>query len=128
MKRILTLLSALFVCQFSFASNNSLLFNIASTGNQGPVSITLCLNAKGPLSCQNYTVTGSSLNITTAIPNQTYTSAGIIINTPGYALGSNVAFSPVQTCIPYSNGYCLFSANNAKATRIFIRNTSGPVG
>lgn len=44
---------------------SGLLFNIAATGTPANINLTLCLNGNGPLSCQNYTVSSLSLNITT---------------------------------------------------------------
>jgi len=68
---------------FAFAGTGSL-FNVSETGSPDNVSIILCLNAKGSLSCQNYNVTALTLNISTTIPNHVYPSTGIKINTPGY--------------------------------------------
>ena len=47
----------------------------------------LCLNGKGPVTCQHYEVSALTLNIRTTIPNHTYPYAGIKITTPGYTLG-----------------------------------------
>lgn len=91
---------------------NSLFFNVsASTATSSPISITLCLNGNGPLSCQVYNVSGVNLNITTTIPNHNYPAVGIKINTPGYAPSG---------CTQLSNGYCIFSANNRTPSPIFI--------
>ncbi len=101
-------------------ARNGLLFNVAATGEPANVHITLCLNGKGPLSCQNYNVSALNLSITTTIPNHTYPIVGIKINTPGYTL-ANIGLN----CTVTSNGYCLFSANNTQPTSIFINKTSG---
>jgi len=79
------------------------------------VSITLCLNGKGPLSCQNYTVLASNLTISPAIPNHVYPFIGIKINTPGYTLG-NLGLD----CAPNPNGYCLFSASQSQAKTVSL--------
>ena len=106
----------LILCQTAFAKaeQSGLLFNIKGTGDLGgTANITLCLNAKGLLSCQHYTVTNTNLSITTTIPNHTYLAAGIIVNTPGYKINTS-------SCILISNGYCLFSVNNQTPTTISI--------
>jgi hypothetical protein len=121
MKRILTTISgffALLLCQLSFASGG-LLFNVTATGNPGNVNLTLCLNGRGPLSCQNYTVNALSLSITTAIPGHVYPGTGIKINTPGYTL-ANLGLD----CTLFNNGYCLFSSNNTTPKNISIQSAS----
>ena len=80
------------------------LFSVSSGGTASDVSITLCSNGNGPLSCQNYNVTGLTLDILATV-NHSYPAAGIKINTPGY----NVAVD--GGCTPISNGYCLFAVN-----------------
>lgn len=93
-------------------AGSGLFFDISSTGTSSVnINTTLCLNGKGPLSCQNYMVSGSCLTIKTTIPNHTYPSVGIKINTPG--------FIP-QGCMPISNGYCLFSVSDANPTTVCI--------
>ncbi len=86
-------------------SGSGLLFNVSATGTPSNMNITLCLNGKGPLSCQNYNVSALTLSILTTIPNRTYPFAGIKINTPGYVLSG---------CDLNGNGYCLFSVSNTK--------------
>ncbi len=85
------------------------LFNISATGAPTSLNINLCLNGKGPLSCQNYSISALTLSIKTTIPNHTYSFAGIKINTPGYT---------IQGCTPYHTGYCLFSISNNKAANL----------
>lgn len=92
----------------AFAGN---FFNVSASGPAAQISLTLCLNGKGPLSCQNYTVSATNFNITTTIPNHVYPNAGIKINTPGYALSG---------CTLNNNGYCLFSVSNTTATTILL--------
>ena len=92
------------------------LFNITSSG--GPpsdISITLCLNGIGPLSCQNYSVDYLNLNISSTIPDQTYLNAGIKINTPGYTLSG---------CRTIQNGYCLFTVSNTSSANITLTNSN----
>ncbi len=105
-KKIFTLLP--FLCQPAFAGE---FFNISATGQPAQISLTLCLNGKGPLSCQNYTASALNLNILTTIPGRSYPGAGIKINTPGYKpTGCNVN----------SNGYCIFSVSSTQATTISV--------
>lgn len=98
------MLLLLITCQSAFSKGN-LFFNVSATGVPANVNITLCLNGKGALSCQNYNTSALTLNLLTTIPNHTYSFAGIKINTPGYALSG---------CSLYNNGYCLFSVSNIK--------------
>ena len=90
-------------------AGNGLLFDVTATGTPGKVNITLCLNGKGPLSCQNYDVSAVTLSILTARPNHTYPFAGIKINTPGYSL----AYFGIK-CVPNQYGFCLFSVSDIR--------------
>lgn len=92
-------------------ASTGLFFNVSSTGTPNPVSITLSLDALGPLSCQNYAVNSLNLSISTTIPNHTYPYAGIKIDTPGY----RVAGLP-----QLENGYYLFSASNSSPSSLLI--------
>jgi sulfatase modifying factor 1 len=107
-KRML-ICTAFLICQTSFAGN---FFNVSATGSTGPISITLCLNGKGAISCQNYTVSALNLMISTTIPHN-YPNAGIKILTSGYTLSG---------CMPNNNGYCLFSVSNTATKNIVISN------
>ena len=86
------------------------------------MSITLCLNGKGPLSCQQLTVTALTLTILTTIPNHSYAYAGIKINTPNYTI-ANVGVD----CTPYDNGYCLFSVSDSTPKTLTIQTDSMPM-
>lgn len=87
-------------------------FNVSSTGAPVDLNVILTLNGNGPLSCQNYTINGSHLNITTTIPNHTYLQAGIkLLNAPGYT---------IQGLTPTKDGYYLFSVNNNSPTNLEI--------
>ena len=122
MKRILPLLITLFtlmINQHVNAANNGLLFDVLSTGAPVSVSISLCLNGRGPISCQNYNVSASNLSVLTTVPNHTYPIAGIKINTPGYTI-ENLGVA----CIPIPNGYCLFTASNLSPALINIKSIS----
>ncbi len=91
---------------FAFSGNltgSGPLFTVSATGI---VNITLCLNGKAPLSCQNYNVPDSSFSVSTTILNRTYPTAGIKINTPGYTFVTSAV-----SCVSYLNGYCLFSVS-----------------
>lgn len=95
---------------------SGLLFNIKATGGApGAIAITLCLNGKGPISCQNYSVSNLNLSLLSTIPNHTYTAAGIKVNTPGYQPNG---------CTMVSNGYCLFTVSNTSAASIALTDTN----
>lgn len=121
-KRILMYSGLAFVLLFSqnvLAANakSGLLFNVIASGESTPtpVSISLCLNGRGPLSCQNYTVSAANLTVYTTIPNHLYSAAGIKINTPGHSIaGIGVV------CTLISNGYCLFSVSDTSPASFFI--------
>ncbi|MDR3491355.1 MAG: hypothetical protein P4M12_04830 [Gammaproteobacteria bacterium] len=68
----------------------------------------------------NVGATANILQINTTVPNHTYSSAGIKINTPGYSLTN----SGVE-CAQAGNGYCLFSVSNSASKLLSI---SGPAG
>ena len=70
----------------------------------------------------NVDTIGSVLNITTTVPNHTYSSAGIKINTSGYNL-TNIG----SDCIPNKNGYCLFSVSDVTTKAISITGATGSV-
>jgi hypothetical protein len=80
-------------------------FNITPSGAPAQLSMVICLNALGPLSCQNYTTTATNFTVTSNIPNHTYPNAGVKITTPGYSLSN---------CTMNSNGYCIFSVSNTQ--------------
>ena len=109
-------LFALFLSQTTFAAGGSgLLFDVSATGTPANFSITLCLNGKSALSCQNYTVSALNLSIRTTVPGHSYSTIGMKLNTPGYALSG---------CTPRANGYCLFSANDTTPTSVAVSSTS----
>lgn len=112
MQRKLSTLSVLFsLLLTSQIALSAAFFKVSSTGmSPETISITLCLNGKGPLTCQNYNVSSLNLSITTTVPNRVYPSVGIKINRPGYY--------PLMGCTPIANGYCLFSANNVSPTKL----------
>ena len=117
MTRMVTIfiaLLSLFIAQTTMAASGQL-FQVTATEplagtNNKTITITLCLNGNGPLSCQNYTVSALNLSIT-PVANHTYPAAGIKINTPGY--------TPTG-CTPNPNGYCLFAAGNAQPANIHV--------
>lgn len=116
MKRTLIAIVALFTMLLSKAIfAGGLFFNITSSGNPANVNITLCLNAKGPLSCQNYNVSALNLSILTTVANHTYPAAGIRINSPFYSLANSGL-----NCTPLSNGFCMFSVSNTSPANINI--------
>ncbi|MCX7116187.1 MAG: putative Ig domain-containing protein [Gammaproteobacteria bacterium] len=120
-KRILTHLAFFLVligCQSAAATTTGQLFNIQGTGVLGGTAeITLCLNAKGILSCQNYTVQNKYLMITATAPHQVYPYAGIKVNTlPYIALDT--------TCTNLPNGFCMFSVDSQTPVTITITTTT----
>jgi hypothetical protein len=102
-------------------ANSISLFDVASSGAQGNVNINLCLNGKGPLSCQNFKVSALTLTITPTVINRVYPAIGIKINTPGYTL-ANLGIS----CSLITNGYCLFSASQAVPKTILVKSSLTP--
>jgi len=96
-------------------ANSGLLFNVATSGTPGEVSIKLCLNGKSPASCQNYHVNALDLSISPIVPNHLYRSIGIKVITPGYTI-DRLGLD----CLDFSNGYCLFSASKVAAKSISI--------
>lgn len=125
MKKIITITHFFVLLLFyplAFAANT--LFNITASGNQTaePINIILCLNGKGPVSCQNYTVNQPRLTINTTVPNHTYLVAGIKISS------SKVPVMNLEGCVAYTNGYCLFTVSNSQPANIFINNpTTTPI-
>ncbi len=112
LKRISLLV--LLLSYHSLFSASGLLFDVLATGTPAKVSITLCLNGKGPTSCQNYTVSALDLTIRT-VPKHIYSNAGIKINTPGYTL-ANIGVD----CVLFNKGYCLFTVGNTRGKTISL--------
>lgn len=98
----------------SFASPG-LLFKVNATGIPASISITLCLNAKAKLGCQNFKVNGLDLAILTTIPKRQYDGVGIKVNTPGFSVSQSS-----NQCTPLTNGYCTFNVNDTKSKTIWI--------
>jgi hypothetical protein len=110
----------LMIGQSALAGSSGPLFNVSATGTPAEVSITLCLNGKSPLSCQNYNVSALTLSISTVAPNHVHPLAGIKINTPGLTL-ANLG----QDCTPNTSGYCLFSVSNKQIVNLSIVTSRG---
>jgi hypothetical protein len=100
-------------------ANSGRLFTITESGQAGNVNLNLCLNAKGLLSCESHTVSALTLNITSNLPNKSYTNAGIIINTPGYSIANSGL-----ACTPNPNGYCLFSVSDIESAALTLTTTA----
>jgi hypothetical protein len=118
MKRMLTALLVVFITQIASAGSGAL-FQVRSSGapagtNGTLISLTICLDGKGSLSCQNYYVPSMTVVITPTI-NRTYANAGIKINTPG--------FTPTG-CTPANNGYCLFAVSQSQPANINVTATN----
>ena len=101
----------LLIISQSIHAGTGTLFNVTATGTPGNVSIILCLNGVGMLSCQNYMVSALNITMTPTIPNHVYPSIGIKINTAGYTF---------EDCVPNPNGYCLFSASQSQPKTISL--------
>jgi len=119
--RILFLAVAITAATVGTAFAAASLFFVSPSGGTSPVSITLCLDGKTPLSCQNVTVPAQKLSIATIVPNHTYSAAGIKVNTAGYALAN-----PGRDCAPASSGYCLFVVSATKPASITLRPATKP--
>lgn len=115
MKRSFTTSFMVFSASMHAASNVFFQINVNSVPQS--IEIILCLNGKGPLSCQNYTVSGSNLSIRTTITHHRYPSAGIKVKSPGYR---------ITGCTPSGNGYCLFSVSDSVAAPIVISDSNYP--
>ncbi len=94
----------------------NLFFNVLATGTPLIEKITLCLNGKGSLSCQVYTIHASNLFINTNIPNHFYDFAAIKIN--GYSMVG---------CTLIQNGNCLFPVSNTTIRLIRLSKQNGVV-
>ncbi|MBA4696885.1 MAG: fibronectin type III domain-containing protein [Legionella sp.] len=110
MKRFIgSLLSILTLTSFVDAgAHASRLFEITESGSPASADIILCLNGKGPSSCQRYHVSAQNLTIRTAL-KRAYPLVGIKVVTAGY-LPSN--------CTAYTNGYCIFETTPTMPTTI----------
>jgi len=115
MRRVLLGVFAFLFSHAIFASGS--FFNVSASGAPTQISVTLCLDSRGPFSCQTYSVSAQDLSILTTVPNHTYPFAGIKINTPNYTI------SGVQ-CAPTGNGYCKFSVSDTSPTNITINSTA----
>jgi hypothetical protein len=107
-KRILAFLLISFGCYQSALAAGTF-FNVTSTGIPAKLSMVICLNGVGALSCQNYTASATNLTIASNIPNHNYPIAGIKVTTPGYTLSG---------CTMNSSGYCLFSVSSTQPALI----------
>lgn len=95
-------------------AKTGLLFNILESGSPVSADIILCLNGKGPMSCQNYHVSAQNLTIRSTA-NHNYPIAGIKVLTSGISASG---------CTPYNNGYCLFATNSTTGAGVVL-NSSG---
>ena len=116
-KRILSAICLMFSISISSLAGPGLLFDVQSSGTSisTPISITLCLNANGPTSCQTYSVMSLNLSILTTIPNHTYSLAGIKINSSDYKIDNSGI-----DCTSLRNGFCTFSINSITPASITL--------
>lgn len=105
-----------FIGNFCYA-DPGLFFKVLDTGTPISLDITLALNGKGPVTCQDYVVNGSNLTISTVTRDHTYPYAGIKINSPGY----RVAGLP-----QLKNGFYLFSVSDTAPVNILIIPSNPP--
>ncbi len=91
------------------------LFNVSATGVPDNINITLCLNGKGPVSCQTFNVRALDLKIKTTIPNHVYPFAGIRINTP-----NRIITRSGLDCTPVANGFCLFTVSDSSSKKMSL--------
>lgn len=103
---------SLLLTQEMLYAGSGLYFDVQSGGNAADILISLCLNGKGPVSCQQYRLSGGIVAIKANVPThpQPYPVAGIKIITPGYSLNCPQT-PPIPNPWP-ATGYCLFSAGN----------------
>lgn len=89
------------------------LFRVDSTQEGLTIPYVVCANGKAAMSCYRFTAHGKQLFIMAKNPNHpNYKDVGIRLDIPGYRL---------EGCVPYSNGYCLFSVNNMGYSQLFIK-------
>ncbi len=112
MRYFYTILFFLFLSQTTAYTGS--IFEVSSSGEPAELDMVLCLNGKGKISCERHTASALDLSIKTTIPKQAYSSVGIKLNVAGYA---------PTGCLPYSNGYCLFSIPESGAALIPVRGT-----
>ena len=113
---VIAYLNGIFTVESPPPTPANVFFNIIETGiaAPAPIHVQLCLNGKGPLSCQRFIVHALSLNIR-ATNEHYYSIAGIKVLNSGYVLSG---------CVPYSNGYCLFSISNNVSANINLHPNS----
>ncbi|HHF0526732.1 TPA: GMC family oxidoreductase [Legionella anisa] len=111
-KKIWSVIFLVFIHQAVFAAPGRF-FTIMGNGAPVDVNVTLCLNAKGPVSCQDYNISAANLSLLTTVPNHTYPFAGIKINSPFYSIAAG--------CTQLSNGFCMFSVSNTAPAMIQIQ-------
>jgi hypothetical protein len=104
-KTTLLLILALFT--HTIYANPGALFQVQSSGTPGNVTMTLCLNGLGPLSCQKYSASSLNLIITPTITNHFYPTAGIKIEPPYLLSNTNI------NCLSINNGFCIFALSSA---------------
>lgn len=102
----------LFVHQGIWA-NSGRFFTVTGTGIPVDLQVTLCLNAKGKISCQDETVSASNLTLLTHVPHHTYPFAGIKINSADYSFATG--------CTQLNNGFCMFSVSDTSPAQITIK-------
>jgi 6-phosphogluconolactonase (cycloisomerase 2 family) len=108
----------LLLAQLSAYATEGNLFKVISSGTPALVDITLCLNGKAKLSCEDEKVTALDLVISTTVPNRTYPDAGIFVNTPGYSIASlGIACSMYDP-----SGYCIFGVSSTSPASISLTN------
>lgn len=90
---------------------------IKSVASSVSLALLFCQTSFAASTFFNVNASGTILTITTNVPNHTYPSAGIRINSP-----SN--FSPHSGCTQQSNGFCTFSVSNTTPASIGINGST----
>ncbi len=88
------------------------LFLVQESGTilEAPTTLTICANIKGPISCQKYTITYSSLAITTRT-NHNYPYSGIKVDSSSLK---------IMNCSVTINGYCSLPLSSQTPTNTFV--------
>ena len=109
----LKLLAGLATLAASSAFAGEPLFDTYSSQEGLNVPYTVCADGKSMMTCYRFTANGKEIFVRSkSTRHPTFKDAGIKLDVPGYNL---------EGCVPYSNGYCLFSVNNTAYTKLFLK-------
>lgn len=109
----LTLLAGLATLAASSAFAGQPLFSTYSSQEGLNILYTVCADGKSVMSCYRFHANGRDIFIkSNSSKHPSFKDAGVIVDIPGYKL---------EGCVPYANGYCLFSCNNTAYTKLSIK-------